>query len=97
MIGGAPVTKKYAVQIGADSYRPDAASAAEWAADYLKENIMFKSLEYYKPNIDETVKWYQKMYHDALNHKKVTFLLGVTPSDDDYYEKWINHLFFFSR
>ena len=36
---------------------------------------MFKSLEYYKPNIDETVKWYQKMYHDALNHKKVTFLL----------------------
>ena len=37
MIGGAPVTKEYAVQIGADSYRPDAASAAEWAADYLKE------------------------------------------------------------
>lgn len=37
MIGGAPVTEEYAIQIGADAYKPDAASAAEWAAAYLKE------------------------------------------------------------
>lgn len=29
MIGGAPITKNYAEQIGADGYSPDAASAAE--------------------------------------------------------------------
>lgn len=31
MIGGAPVTQRYAEQIGADSYSPDAASAVETA------------------------------------------------------------------
>lgn len=35
MIGGAPVTQKYAEQIGADSYSPDAASAVETAKMFL--------------------------------------------------------------
>ena len=34
MIGGAPVTQEFCDQIGADSYTPDAASAADWAATY---------------------------------------------------------------
>jgi 5-methyltetrahydrofolate--homocysteine methyltransferase len=29
MVGGAPVTQKFADEIGADAYTPDAASAAE--------------------------------------------------------------------
>jgi methanogenic corrinoid protein MtbC1 len=33
MIGGAPVTQAFCDQIGADSYSPDAASAAEAAAE----------------------------------------------------------------
>ncbi len=37
MIGGAPVTQEYAEEIGADSYKPDAASAAEYAKAYLSE------------------------------------------------------------
>ena len=32
MIGGAPVTENFCKSIGADIYRPDAASAAEEAA-----------------------------------------------------------------
>ncbi|NLB84643.1 MAG: cobalamin-binding protein [Acholeplasmataceae bacterium] len=35
MIGGAPVTQEYADQIGADAYSPDAASAADYAKNYL--------------------------------------------------------------
>ena len=35
MIGGAPVTQKYAEQIGADSYSPDAASAVETAKMFI--------------------------------------------------------------
>ena len=35
MIGGAPVTQKYAEQIGADSYSPDAASAVEAAKMFI--------------------------------------------------------------
>ena len=35
MIGGAPVTQKYAEQIGADRYSPDAASAVEDAKMFL--------------------------------------------------------------
>jgi 5-methyltetrahydrofolate--homocysteine methyltransferase len=35
MIGGAPVTQKYAEQIGADKYSPDAASAVEDAKMFL--------------------------------------------------------------
>jgi 5-methyltetrahydrofolate--homocysteine methyltransferase len=35
MIGGAPVTQAYADQIGASGYAPDAASAAEIAAELL--------------------------------------------------------------
>ncbi len=31
MIGGAPVTQNFADSVGADSYTPDAGSAAEWA------------------------------------------------------------------
>lgn len=59
---------------------------------------MFKSLEYYKPNIDETVKWYQKMYHDALNHKNghVSFR-ALPPSDVDYYEKMDLTIYSFPR
>lgn len=34
MVGGAPVTDAFAKQIGADSYTPDAASAAETAAAF---------------------------------------------------------------
>lgn len=34
MIGGAPVTQAYCDEIGADSYTPDAASAADLAASY---------------------------------------------------------------
>ena len=36
MIGGAPVTQAYADQIGADGFAPDAASAAEKAAELLE-------------------------------------------------------------
>ena len=36
MVGGAPVTQEYCDQIGADAYTPDAASAANWAAEYLE-------------------------------------------------------------
>lgn len=35
MIGGAPVTGKYAADIGADGYAPDAASAASLAKDLM--------------------------------------------------------------
>lgn len=35
MIGGAPVTQEFADQIGADAYKADAASAAEYAKEYL--------------------------------------------------------------
>lgn len=35
MVGGAPVTAAYAKEIGADSYTPDAASAAEVAKAYF--------------------------------------------------------------
>ncbi len=38
MIGGAPVTQKYAEQIGADGYSPDAASAVEDAKTFLSLN-----------------------------------------------------------
>lgn len=36
MIGGAPVTEQFCRQIGADAYTPDAASAAEVAADFCR-------------------------------------------------------------
>jgi methylmalonyl-CoA mutase cobalamin-binding domain/chain len=36
MIGGAPVTQEFCDEIGADSYTPDAASAAEVAAAFCK-------------------------------------------------------------
>ena len=35
MIGGAPVTEKYATDIGADGYAPDAASAASCAKELI--------------------------------------------------------------
>ena len=35
MIGGAPVTEQYALDIGADIYAPDAASAAQRASQSL--------------------------------------------------------------
>ncbi len=35
MIGGAPITQSYAEQIGADSYSPDAASAADTAKIFV--------------------------------------------------------------
>ena len=35
MIGGAPITQNYAMQIGADSYASDAASAADLAKSYV--------------------------------------------------------------
>ncbi|WP_105615359.1 corrinoid protein [Vallitalea okinawensis] len=35
MIGGAPVTNEYAEEIGADSYTPDAATAAEVAREFV--------------------------------------------------------------
>ena len=35
MIGGAPVTQKYADEIGADGYAPDASSAVDLAKDLL--------------------------------------------------------------
>jgi 5-methyltetrahydrofolate--homocysteine methyltransferase len=37
MVGGAPLTQRYADEIGADGYAPDAASAAELAATLLKK------------------------------------------------------------
>jgi 5-methyltetrahydrofolate--homocysteine methyltransferase len=36
MVGGAPVTERFAREIGADGYAPDAASAVEKARDLLK-------------------------------------------------------------
>lgn len=36
MVGGAPVTQEFCEQVGADVYTPDAASAANWAAEYLE-------------------------------------------------------------
>lgn len=37
MIGGAPVTQQFCDEIGADSYTPDAATAAEAAVEFLKK------------------------------------------------------------
>jgi 5-methyltetrahydrofolate--homocysteine methyltransferase len=37
MVGGAPLTQRYADEIGADGYAPDAASAAELAAALMKK------------------------------------------------------------
>jgi 5-methyltetrahydrofolate--homocysteine methyltransferase len=37
MIGGAPVTQRYAEEIGADGYAPDAASAVDKAKELLKK------------------------------------------------------------
>ena len=37
MIGGAPITQDYCDKIGADAYTPDAASAADKAAEFCKE------------------------------------------------------------
>ena len=37
MIGGAPVTQAFCDQIGADCYTPDAASAADAAAEFCKQ------------------------------------------------------------
>ncbi|MEG6571548.1 corrinoid protein [[Clostridium] cellulosi] len=37
MIGGAPVTQQFCDEIGADSYTPDAATAAEVAVEFLKK------------------------------------------------------------
>ena len=37
MVGGAPVTQSWADEIGADAYRPDAASAAEAALAFFKK------------------------------------------------------------
>ena len=37
MIGGAPVTQVFCDQIGADAYTPDAASAADKAAEFCRE------------------------------------------------------------
>jgi 5-methyltetrahydrofolate--homocysteine methyltransferase len=36
IVGGAPITEKFAVSIGADGYAPDAASAVEKARDLMK-------------------------------------------------------------
>ena len=38
MIGGAPVTQRYADEIGADGYAPDAATAVEKAKELLGLN-----------------------------------------------------------
>jgi 5-methyltetrahydrofolate--homocysteine methyltransferase len=38
MIGGAPVTPRYADEIGADGYAPDAASAVEKAKELIGRN-----------------------------------------------------------
>jgi 5-methyltetrahydrofolate--homocysteine methyltransferase len=35
MIGGAPVTRAFADQIGADGYAPDAAGAADLAKEFV--------------------------------------------------------------
>jgi len=40
MIGGAPVTQAYCDKIAADCYTPDAPSAAEWAASYLRNKAV---------------------------------------------------------
>ena len=37
MIGGAPITQEFCDKIGADAYTPDAASAADKAAEFCKE------------------------------------------------------------
>ena len=42
MIGGAPVTDKYAADIGADGYAPDAASAASLAKAAHPQIISFR-------------------------------------------------------
>lgn len=36
MVGGAPVDQRFCDSIGADAYTPDAASAADWAAEATK-------------------------------------------------------------
>ena len=38
LVGGAPVTKDYAVKIGADGFAPDAANAVDKAKELLKIN-----------------------------------------------------------
>ena len=37
MVGGAPITQDFCDKIGADAYTPDAASAADKAAEFCKE------------------------------------------------------------
>lgn len=36
MIGGAPVTREFALEIGADGYSPDAGSAVDTAMELLQ-------------------------------------------------------------
>ena len=36
MVGGAPITQEFCDKIGADAFTPDAASAAERAAEFCK-------------------------------------------------------------
>lgn len=39
LVGGAPITADYAMEIGADGYASDAARAVDKANEFLKENI----------------------------------------------------------
>ncbi len=50
---------------------------------------MFNKLEYYKPDIEKTIKMLEKMYQDALEHRggNVTFR-ALPPSDYDFYAKF---------
>jgi 5-methyltetrahydrofolate--homocysteine methyltransferase len=40
MVGGAPVTERFAREIGADGYSPDAASAVDRALDWMAERSL---------------------------------------------------------
>lgn len=43
MVGGAPVSQEYAIQIGADGYAPDAVSAVELAKKLVSQKNAFES------------------------------------------------------
>lgn len=45
MVGGAPITQAYADKIGADSYAPNASSAANIAVEFLKNNQPTQTVE----------------------------------------------------
>lgn len=72
MIGGAPVSEKFANSIGADATQPDAAAAVEWALEAVKE-LEPLSERWSEENISLT----KRKYMDVLVKRKVSVGVDV--------------------